>query len=124
MFINLEILCGLALALIALYCYLTTRYNFWTSRGVPGPKPRLLFGNTMKLTIGMESLPQFLTRNYNDFKSEPVVGIFLRTVPVLMVKDSDLIKDILIKDFSKFANRGFLKSQPVSMLKYKRMQVI
>ncbi|NP_001352788.1 cytochrome P450 6a14 [Bombus impatiens] len=112
MFITLEILCGLALALIVLYCYLTIRYNFWTSRGVPGPKPTLLFGNIMKSMFGKESLPQLLTRNYNDFKNEPMVGIFLRTVPVLMVKDPDLIKDILIKDFSKFANRGFIKSEP------------
>lgn len=124
MFITLEILCGLALALIVLYCYLTIRYNFWTSRGVPGPKPTLLFGNIMKSMFGKESLPQLLTRNYNDFKNEPMIGIFLRTVPVLMVKDPDLIKDILIKDFSKFANRGFIKSEPVSMRKYKRMRVI
>ncbi|EFN73382.1 hypothetical protein EAG_07101, partial [Camponotus floridanus] len=33
--------------------------------------------------------------------------IFTGITPALIVKDPDLIKDILIKDFSKFSNRGF-----------------
>ncbi|EFN73380.1 hypothetical protein EAG_07099, partial [Camponotus floridanus] len=33
--------------------------------------------------------------------------IFTGMTPILIVKDPDLIKDILIKDFPKFSNRGF-----------------
>lgn len=99
--------------LITLYCYLTVRYGFWKRRGVPGPEPVFGFGNILKGMFGKESLPEFVSRVYNGYKSEPLIGAFLRTVPVLFVKDPDFIKDVLIKDFSKFVDRGFLKSEPV-----------
>ena len=79
-----------------------------------GPEPVFGFGNFLKGTLGKESLPEFLSRVYNGHKNEPLIGVFLRTVPVLFVKDPDFIKDILIRDFSKFVDRGFLKSEPVS----------
>lgn len=65
--------------------------------------------------FGKESFPEFLTTIYNEYKDEQMIGIFFRKRPVLLLKDFDLIKDVMIKDFSKFANRGFLKTNPVSM---------
>ncbi|KAK9308090.1 hypothetical protein QLX08_001809 [Tetragonisca angustula] len=112
MFNNLEILWGVVVMLITLYYYLKTCCDFWKRRGVPGPEPVLGFGNILKGMFGKESLPEFLTRVYNGHKSEPLIGAFLRTIPVLFVKDPGFIKDILIKDFSKFVDRGFLKSEP------------
>ncbi|KAK1122046.1 hypothetical protein K0M31_009891 [Melipona bicolor] len=109
---NLEILCGVVVTLITFYCYLTARYGFWKRRGVLGPEPVFGFGNILKGMFGKEPLPEFVSRVYNSYKNEPLIGVFLRTVPVLFVKDPDFIKDILIKDFSKFVDRGFLKSEP------------
>ncbi|XP_017757740.1 PREDICTED: probable cytochrome P450 6a14 [Eufriesea mexicana] len=108
----LEIVCGIIVALIAFYYYLTVNNNFWKNRGVPGPEPMVGFGNVQKLTLGKESLPDFLTRLYSEYKAERIFGIFLRRKPVLIVQDPELIKDVLIKDFSKFTNRGFLVSNP------------
>lgn len=56
----------------------------------------------MKISIG-----DYLTKIYNDYKEESFIGIFQRMTPVLIVKDPDIIKDILIKDFSVFSNKGF-----------------
>lgn len=49
----------------------------------------------------------YLTEMYNTYKNEPMIGIFAKNSPILIVQDLDLIKDILIKDFNKFADRGF-----------------
>ena len=102
------------MTLITVYCYFTKRYGFWKRRGVAGPEPVFGFGNFLKGTLGKESLPEFLSRVYNGHKNEPLIGVFLRTMPLLFVKDPDFIKNILIRDFPKFMNRGFLKSEPVS----------
>lgn len=106
MYIGLEILCGIVITLIAFYCYLTINNNYWKNRGIPGPKPVPGFGNMKNVIFGKESVSQFLTRMYNEYKDEPMIGVFSKRTPVLIVKDVDLIKTILIKEFPKFANRG------------------
>ncbi|XP_071581356.1 probable cytochrome P450 6a13 isoform X2 [Temnothorax nylanderi] len=75
-----EILCGIAVVILALYYFLTSSYDFWKSRGVRGPRP----------IPGLD---------------EPMIGIFDRKTPVLVIQDLDLIKDVLIKDFLVFATR-------------------
>ncbi|XP_031772912.1 probable cytochrome P450 6a14 [Apis florea] len=117
MYINLEIFCGIVITLIAFYCYLTSNNNFWKNRGISGPKPMLGFGNMKKVIFGEESLVQFLTKMYHEYKNESMIGIFKLKTPALIIKDPDLIKTVLIKDFSKFMNRGLLpiiSTEPIS----------
>lgn len=102
----LEILCGVAALVLLVYYYLTSTYDFWKNRGVNGPKPSLFFGNFKALFLGQQSNADFSKAIYDEFKSEPIIGLFARRTPVVMVKDMDLIKDVLIKDFSVFASRG------------------
>lgn len=111
---EIEILCGIAAVALLLYYYLTNTYDFWKNRGVNGPKPSLLFGNMKSVLLGQQSNADFSKELYDEFKSEPVIGLYARKKPFLMVKDLDLIKDILIKDFSVFANRGQKMHEKVS----------
>lgn len=46
-----------------------------------------------------------------------MVGLYATRSPFLLLNDPELIKDILIRDFSKFANRGlgvFERTEPLS----------
>jgi len=108
-----EILCGIAVVIFALYYYLTS--NFWKSHGVRGPRPT--FGNFKDIIFGKISIAEFSTKVYNAYKNEKMIGIFVGTTPILIVKDLDLIKNILIKDFSSFASRGFNTFPKVRILK-------
>ncbi|CAL7950315.1 unnamed protein product [Xylocopa violacea] len=110
MSLSLEIICGVVAAVVAFYCYLTAHNNFWKNRKVPGPKPEVAFGNVRKVMFGNESLADLLTRVWNEYRNEPLVGIFLRRQPVLVIRDPDLIKDVLIKNFSTFVNRDYIKT--------------
>lgn len=100
--------------LVALYYYFTAKFNFWRDQSVPGPKPIPVFGNVFWPMIGKEPIAEFLTNLYREYKNEPLVGIFVRRTPYLIVQDTELIKDVLIKDFPIFANRGFLMNEVVS----------
>jgi len=102
-----EILCGIAAVILILYYYLTSTFDFWKSRNIPGPRPIPGLGNFKDVMLNNISLGDYLTEVYNAYKDEPLIGIFARKTPILIVKDLDLIKDILIKDFAKFADRGF-----------------
>jgi len=102
-----EILCGITAVILILYYYLTSTFDFWKSRGIPGPRPIPGFGNFKDVILTNISVGDYLTKVYNDYKDEPLIGIFDKKTPTLIVKDLDLIKDIFIKDFAKFADRGF-----------------
>lgn len=106
----IEVFCIVAVLLYAFYRYLIANNDFWKVRGVPGPKPTLAFGNIFNLMFGIEPFPEYVQRVCADYKGEPMFGMFLRRKPLLILQDPDLIKDILVKDFSKFMNRGFFKS--------------
>ncbi|KAL0280662.1 UNVERIFIED_CONTAM: hypothetical protein PYX00_001886 [Menopon gallinae] len=96
------------IVLMWLYYYLTSTYSFWESRNIPYIKPQIFFGN-LKDIITMKT-PQCLKFNefYNHFKGSGLSygGIFELRKPVLLVCSPDLIKDMTVKNFAMFHDRG------------------
>ncbi|XP_033326750.2 putative cytochrome P450 6a14 [Megalopta genalis] len=101
-----QILCGALVLLLAFYYYLTSSFNYWKKLGVAGPRPLLIFGNLKSTTLAQASMSDTTRKMYNEFKNEPVFGIYGGSAPILIVNDLDLVKDVLIGDFSLFASRG------------------
>ncbi|KAJ8687377.1 hypothetical protein QAD02_023171 [Eretmocerus hayati] len=112
----MEISIGLGALFIAFYYYATAKFNFWNSRGVSGPKPSAFMGNFYHVMVGNISVGDYLTEEYKKFKDEPFIGIFARRTPILVVKDPEYIKDVLIKDFTAFADRGMKVHEKVEPL--------
>lgn len=102
-----QLLCGISILLLAIYYHYSSCYNFWKSRNIPGPKPIIFFGNFLDVLLKRESMADWMKRLYDQYKNEPAFGIYIGTSPFLMPNNLDMIKDILIKDFSLFADRGF-----------------
>ncbi|XP_077276209.1 cytochrome P450 6B1-like [Temnothorax americanus] len=115
---NFQILCGIAAVILVLCYYLTSNFDFWKSRGVRGPRPIPGFGNLKDVMLGKVILSDYSMKLYHDYKDEPLIGIFNGRTPILIVKDPDLIKDILIKHFPMFADREHFavheKGEPLS----------
>lgn len=109
-----EILCGFIVFFLAFYYYLVKPHEYWEKRGIPGPKPQLLFGNFFPVIFGRVSIGDQVMSFYKQYKHEPVFGLFIRTQRILAINDPDLIKTVLIKDFSKFSNRGLAVNEVVS----------
>ncbi|XP_034194619.2 cytochrome P450 6A1-like [Osmia lignaria lignaria] len=112
-----QILCGIAIVLLYLYYHLTSNYDFWKKLNIPGPAPTILFGNLKEIAFRKESMSESVKRLYDEFKHEPLFGIFEATTPTLIVNDLDLIKDVLVKDFPIFADRGlpyYKKVEPLA----------
>ncbi|KAF7394825.1 hypothetical protein HZH66_007999 [Vespula vulgaris] len=111
-----ETLCGLTIIILLLYYYLISMFYYWKVRGVKGPRPIPLFGNLMDILFDKTNLSDYLVHLYNSYKDEPYVGIFFRSRPILLIKDPQLIKDILIKDFSCFPQRGTTVTKKIDPL--------
>ena len=43
---------------------------------------------------------------YDEFKSEPFFGVYEGQTPVLVINDFELVRDVFIRDFSVFMDRG------------------
>ncbi|XP_055623205.1 probable cytochrome P450 28d1 [Toxorhynchites rutilus septentrionalis] len=87
----------------AVYMFLAWEFNRWKKVGINGPKPKLLFGNVPSVLTQKRHPFYDYQEIYNDYKDEPVVGYFSIRTPQLMIRDPELIKEVLSKSFLYFA---------------------
>ena len=57
------------------------------------------------LTGSEHGRPQFLAE-YQQFKDHPVYGHYIFMKPIPMIKDLDLVKAVMVKDFDHFVDRS------------------
>lgn len=89
--------------LAALYLFFTWNFNYWKNVGVTGPQPRILFGNLPSILTKKRHVFYEYLQIYKDFQNEPAVGFFSVRTPRLMIRDPELIKEVLSKSFRCFA---------------------
>ncbi|XP_017867352.1 PREDICTED: cytochrome P450 6a2 [Drosophila arizonae] len=95
-------------AISALLVYLLHRnMNYWKSRGIPQEPPHLIYGNV----VGFRKtrvLNDLVIEYYNKFRKSghPFVGFAFIQKQSAFIMDTKLAKNILIKDFANFADRG------------------
>lgn len=99
----------LAIGLILLGIWLKLRHinGFWQRRGVPFFPGTVFVGNMKDMCTFSKPIVNVLEDLYNSpaAKDSAAVGIHIFLRPALMVRDLDLIKAILVKDFTSFNNR-------------------
>lgn len=92
--------------IIILYFYNTRTFSYWKKRGIKYEEPALFFGTNKEVYLGRQSRTQFVQKVYWKYPNEKVVGGFRSTTPELIIRDPQLIKDVLVTDFSSFYVRG------------------
>lgn len=100
-----------------IYWYIHKSFSYWKRLGVPHNKPIIPYGNVKGL--GKEfTFNDFMGRYYDQFKgSTKLCGAYFFTRKITMLLDLDLIKTILVKDFSAFSDRNIYyneKDDPLS----------
>ncbi|XP_025103420.1 cytochrome P450 3A29-like isoform X5 [Pomacea canaliculata] len=94
----------LIILVLTLYVYGTWNHGFFTSLGIPGPKPLPFLGNARAIEKKgfLHALPEW-RKQFGH-----VYGFFFALKPMLVVSDLDILKEILVKDFNNFADRFFI----------------
>lgn len=100
-----ELLSALGILLWTLYMYVQEKYSFWRDKNVPYIKPIFPFGSMKEWLLGRISMSQAYDKCYQEFKNDKYFGVYEGQKPVLVLKDPELIRHILIKDFSHFTDR-------------------
>jgi cytochrome P450 family 6 len=89
-------------AFIGLYFYFTRNFTFWHKLGIPYVKPTPFVGSLKECVLLKTTIGNQLQRIYNEHSDKPYVGIFSFDKPSLLIRDLDLVKNILVKDFQTF----------------------
>jgi hypothetical protein len=96
----------LTAVLIGLHFYFIRNFNFWKKLGVPHPKPLPLLGNLKECVLQRVTIGNYLKSFYDEYSDKPYVGILSFYKPGLVVRDLDLLKNILVRDSNIFADRN------------------
>lgn len=94
------------LGLISIFYYfMTSTYNYWEQRNVSYAKPKFIFGSFYDVFSFKRNPGQVFSDFYRS-TNEKLYGFFIFRRPYVVVRDPELIKSILVKDFQHFSNRS------------------
>lgn len=93
---------------ILIYIYFRHKFTYWKRKNVPFISPEIPFGNFRQVIFGHQNSGCVVADLYHTLKAKKVKfgGFYALTEPNLILLDIDLIKNVTIKEFSKFSERG------------------
>ncbi|CAD0199579.1 unnamed protein product [Chrysodeixis includens] len=101
----LEILIFLVTTIVGYYLWSYKQlHKYFEERGIKYVPGIPLFGNSFKSTFVKRHIFYDLMDVYTAYPDEKYVGYLELTVPILMIRDPELIKNITIKDFDHFTD--------------------
>jgi cytochrome P450 family 6 len=113
-FLNAGALVACLLAVI--YIYFKVSFRYWKQRKAPYVHPNFPFGNFRDLIFMRKSLGHVFADLYQKLDGEKYGGTYMFTKPVFIFRDPDIIKNVLVKDFSSFHDRGVFVDEELEPL--------
>jgi len=102
--------------LAGVYVYFKVSFNYWKKRNVPYAKPTFPFGNLGDMLFLRTCIGQLFENIYKELDGEKYGGTYALTKPGFIFRDPDIIKNVLVKDFSSFHDRGFYADEELEPL--------
>nr|XP_033338371.1 cytochrome P450 6k1-like [Megalopta genalis] len=91
--------------IVAAYMYATRNFKYWAKRGVPEIPPTPFFGNFGECFMLKKASQDFAKELHCQFKGEPYAGFYIFDKPFFLVRDPELAKQVMVKDFRAFIDR-------------------
>lgn len=115
---DLVVVLGVVVVATTLICaFLKYKYSYWERKGFKTyPGLNWIVGNFGPVFTQKVHVTQYFADLYSS-TTEPYVGLYGILRPMLLVRDPELIRNILVKDFSYFTDRGVYcdeKNDPIS----------
>lgn len=80
--------------------------SYWWMRGVPSLPAEPVFGNLRDRFFLRVSSGEVFASFYRRLKPRPYGGVYQTSTPLLVLCDLELIKQVMVKDFQYFQERG------------------
>ena len=102
--------------LAAVYIYFKVSFNYWEKRNVPYAKPTFPLGNFGDMLFQRASIGHLFEKIYKELDGEKCAGTYALSKPGFIFRDPDIIKNVLVKDFSSFHDRGLFMDEELEPL--------
>ncbi|XP_046751174.1 cytochrome P450 6k1-like [Diprion similis] len=107
-------------AIGAAYLYMTRNFNYWSKRNVIEVSPIPFFGNFLDCCLFRKSTSEVIQSVYEKGSCNdglPYIGFYVFDKPALVLRDQEIVKRVLIKDFDYFADR-FMRTDASDSMAY------
>ncbi|PNF31791.1 putative cytochrome P450 6a14 [Cryptotermes secundus] len=105
-----------ACVLSVVYAYFKWSFTYWKKRNVPYVEPCFPFGNFKEVALMRKEFGYVIRDIYTRLEGHRYGGVYIISRPRLFLLDPDLIKDVLVKDFSTFHDRGVYMNEETAPL--------
>jgi cytochrome P450 family 6 len=102
--------------LAVLYAYFKLSFTYWKKRNVPYVTPNFPFGNFTDVLFIKKSFGHLYEDLYKKLDGQKYGGIYAFTKPMFIFRDPDIIKNILVKEFTSFHDRGLCNDEEIDPL--------
>nr|CAD7438013.1 unnamed protein product [Timema bartmani] len=89
-----------------IYWYFTSTFSYWEMRGVPFVKPLPAFGNIVDYILWRNTYQESCVKIYKKLEGHAFGGFYDAHKPVLLLRDPEIIKQVMVKDFANFRDRN------------------
>lgn len=93
-------------ALLLAYVVVKKRHRYWADRSIPYLEPNLIFGNIKDAILHGVPFIESQSSLYRQLAPHRFGGYFVFQRPILLIRDPELVKCVLTKDFSHFSDRN------------------
>ena len=104
------------LTLLVTYIFGTWTHDYFSKRNVPSIKPIPLLGNMAPVLFQTQSFPDYVCDIYNRLKGHKYGGLYQLMVPILLIRDPELIKIVTVRDFEHFVDHQVTISEDAEPL--------
>lgn len=115
--ITVTMLIYIGIVLLLIYFWFKKKFSFWENHGFPFVPGKFPLGSVGDMGFSIHS-SDLLKKFYDENRGKaPGVGLYFMTSPVLLPTEPELVKDILVRHFDHFHDRGFYfneKDDPLS----------
>jgi cytochrome P450 family 6 len=107
----LDVSVAVVCLLTVIYIYFKMSFRYWRKRNVPYVEPTSPFGNFADLIFVRKPMGHVFTDLYRKLNGEKYGGIYMFKKPEFIFRDPDIIKNVLVKDFTSFHDRGIFADE-------------
>nr|XP_033323896.1 cytochrome P450 9e2-like [Megalopta genalis] len=100
-------------AIITMYYYLRGPWTFFTERGIPHANQYPFFSNFWTLFVKKKNMAEMMSEVYPAVPGAKYVGIYDFATPMIMIRDLELIKSIMIKNIEHFQDHRSFQMEEV-----------
>lgn len=102
--------------MILIYFWFLKKFSYWNERGVPSIPGKIPFGSIGEMGRKVHTSDLF-KKMYDEHKGKgPGVGLYFMTQPVFLITEPDLVKEVLVRNFESFYDRGIYHNEKVDPL--------